>query len=261
MDHQSLKAGVVDYVARFIERELVATSKSLRTFMARPTIADKLALVDGRMVDQADRMLKSWREAAHEGGQNAPLPVVLVATSKDYASTSLSSARPIAQQKYMHIDGSGNRIHVRVDKNDLRVQVAFFCADGDTASSMVSQFKLYCTDFRHRYASAYFERLGYAYAFAMRVEDSNLFASNVAVGEQTNLTVLVVDLTFNCEIPYFRPPSPDDGLTLVKHVVLVKPDEVQRRHHVYASTHNSDAFVFNSTDPTLETVGFMEQLP
>lgn len=37
----------------------------------------------------------------------------------------------------------------------------------------------------------------------MQLEDSQIFATPQQISEQDNLTVLVFDLTFNCNTPYF----------------------------------------------------------
>lgn len=200
MATKAIKVCAVHFFKRFLN-ELVATTKSMETFNARPD-EQKLAIVVGRLVDQHEEMLNKWREAGVNGAIS-PLPVFLMAFGKDYTSSGLEKGRSVSVRNLTVCDDDGNFFRVRLDKHDQRVQIVLYCPDHETAFSFASQFKLFANRYENRHNTAFSAYNGIYYGFAMTLEDNQVYAPSSQIADQDNLTVLTFDLTFTCHTPYF----------------------------------------------------------
>lgn len=201
MATKAIKICAVNFMKSYLDSLVADGSKIIEAFNKRP-IQGKLALVTGRLVDSHEEMLNKWREKGVNGALS-PLPVFLMGFDKSYASTGLEKGRSVAMQNFIVRDNADNYFKVRVSKHDQRVQVVLYCPDHETAFSFANQFKLFCADYKNRHHFAISEYNGVAYPFAMTLEDNNVFAPSSQIADQDNLSVLVFDLTFNCNTPYF----------------------------------------------------------
>lgn len=219
MATKAIKIAAVEFMKCFLE-DVIATNKVIEGFKQRP-IEQRLAVVTGRLVDQHEAMLNKWREKGVHGARS-PLPIFLMGFDKGYASSGLEKGKSIVDRKFIVHDDLGRFLKVRVSKHDQRLQIVLYAPDHDTAFSLADQFKLYCAEFRNRHLLAYTPYHGAAYPFAMNLEDNNIFAANSQIPDQDNLTVLVFDLTFSCNTPYFLGDdvSQEPYLPVVRAVVM-----------------------------------------
>lgn len=200
MATRAIKICAVNFFKRFLD-EVVPTTKAMETFNQRPA-EQKFALVVGRLMEQHDEMLNKWREEGVNGAIS-PLPVFLMAFSKDYSSSGLEKGRSVSVRNLTVCDDDGNYFRVRLDKHDQRVQIVLYSPDAETAFSFASQFKLFANRYENRHNTANTPYNGQYYGFAMTLEDNQVYAPSAQIADQDNLTVLVFDLTFTCHTPYF----------------------------------------------------------
>lgn len=201
MATRAIKEAAAYFMLQYF-RQLVANgNQAIAHFIERPD-NKKMAIAPGRLVDQSEEMLNKWREQGVNGARS-PLPVFIMGFAKDYSSTGLEKGRSVALQKYTVQDDKGNFFYLRLDKHDQRVQVVLAAPDHETAFSLASQFKLYCGDYSNRHLFSITDYNGLHYGFPMQLEDSQIFGTPQQIADQDNLTVLVFDLTFNCNTPYF----------------------------------------------------------
>ncbi|AZI14495.1 hypothetical protein [Avibacterium paragallinarum] len=201
MATRAIKEAAAHFMQRFFQQLVANGNQAIAHFITRPD-NKKMAIVPGRLVDQVEEALNKWREKA-ANGTRSPLPIFLMGFAKDYSSTGLEKGRSVALPKYTVCDDQGNFFYLRLDKHDQRVQIVLFAPDHETAFSLASQFKLYCGDYgnRHLFSINHYNDLNYG--FPMQLEDSQIFGASQQIADQDNLTVLVFDLTFNCNTPYF----------------------------------------------------------
>ncbi len=196
MATRAVKEAAAHFMLQFFRQLVPNGNQAIAHFIERPD-NKKLAIAPGRLVDQSEEMLAKWREKGANGARS-PLPIFLMGFAKDYSSTGLEKGRSVALQKYTVQDDKGNFFYLRLDKHDQRVQVVLAAPDHETAFSLASQFKLYCSNYGNRHLFSITDYNGLNYGFPMQLEDSQIFGAPQQISEQDNLTVLVFDLTFNC---------------------------------------------------------------
>ena len=201
MATRAIKEAASYFMLQFFHQIVANGNRAIANFIMRPD-NKKLAIAPGRLVDQSEDMIGKWREHG-ANGTLSPFPIFIMGFAKDYSSTGLEKGRSVTQQRYTVKDDKGNFFHLRLDKHDQRVQVVLAAPDHETAFSLASQFKLYCGNYGNQHLFSITEYNGLHYGFPMQLEDSQIFATPQQISEQDNLTVLVFDLTFNCNTPYF----------------------------------------------------------
>lgn len=183
-----------------------------------------IKLAPGRMSEDAEEMLKAYRrDQQGEHGANAKLPVVIFALARDFVGTGGDwGARPMARELVTFTEGQGatpgkprSYYGLRTAMHDVRVQVAIFAADKQSARSLAAQFSMFLGDFgenRHLVAE---HRFGQYLIQAPAVVENPDVAFMVA-GEAKNMTVLAGDFTLKATTPFFDAPKvgeENDGST------------------------------------------------
>lgn len=216
----AIKECAVNFFKNFLD-EVKPYNDCMREFNNRP-VNSKLKIVTGRLVDQIEQMLAKWRENPDKDKSHHKLPVFIMGFGKEYSSTGLEKGRSISQNNFVVRDKDGHYFNLRVDKHDQRVQIALFSQDEESAFRFSSQFKLYCsrTENRNQYAITTYNDIDYT--FPMTLEDNNIFGVNQTIDSQDNLTILVFDLTFNCNTPYFLGEIDSAGNEIAPYLPVVK---------------------------------------
>lgn len=172
-------------------------------------------LAPGRMSEDAEEMLKAYRrDQQGEHGANAKLPVVIFALARDYVGTGGDwGARPMPRQLVTFSDAQGavpgqlrSYYGLRTAMHDVRVQVAIFAADKQSARSLAAQFAMFLGDFGENRQITAEHRFGQYTVQAPAVIENPDMAFMVA-GEAKNMTVLAGDFTLKVTTPFFDAPK------------------------------------------------------
>lgn len=228
MASREIKTAITKFVLKYFDELIPNGNKQIASFLNRKA-ENKIAIAPSRLVDKVDEMLSLYRERGKraENNANVALPIFILGFDKNYAPTGLERGASIVDKMVVE-DDEHHYFYLRLSKHEQRAQLVLFCRDEETAFLFADQFKLYCAAFNHRTSPVRYFYNGKAYEFKMILEDNNIFGANNPIAEQENLTVLVFDLNFICQTPYFSGYEPENNpyLPTVKMVnISVKEAE------------------------------------
>jgi hypothetical protein len=219
-----LEMGLGQYMGQYYA-QLVADTPFMEEFIARG-LSKSIVWVPGRMIDEVDKMVEAWRQNDNKKditdpdgapGVSSRLPVVFVAMSKDFMpgmpdySTAIGAPVDVTHPN----DPDQRNLKVRVSANEYRAQIVFVAAELHSAHSLALQFNLWANGpggrrFKHRHM---FGALANDYPASLEQID---IGAVDAKAEQSNLTILIADLTIRAAIPIFQ--GPPEGYPLVQEV-------------------------------------------
>lgn len=210
-----IKAAFGRYLQSFYG-QLVADTPALAEYAARG-FAKSAVWAPGRMVDQVEDMLASWRKNDTAGAARATpyLPVMIVAMAKDYVPAPSDYARPLADAVDVMIPGDAKQrvFRMRAVTADIRCQVAICAPEESTARSIAMQLSLFAQSLENRRFNALYRLVGLDEGWPVVLELPDLQAiSNPS--EVKNLTVLTVDIQMRATVPLLTAPAgaaPNDG--------------------------------------------------
>lgn len=211
-DQFPLKTAISKYMRRWYDL-LYPDTKSVQEYVARG-FAHGCQWVPGRMVDQAEDMLKAYQKNDNAPqGRNTLLPVVLVGMSKDYTPMGADWGGRQLGRQLIRIEEEGSVYGYRQAMHEKRVQIVIFAADEATANSLAAQFSLFIGDIPNRRFQAVHEFGQYKVAMPVVIETPDIIFMEVKT-EQKNITILAADINLKAQIPYFDAPKvgePNDG--------------------------------------------------
>lgn len=189
--------------------QLVPSTPQLAEFAARG-LGQSIVWAPGRMVDQADELLASWRrnDATGQTTRAYELPVMLVAIAPDWTPTDGAFAPAVADAQWVIFreDPKERVFKLRQIQGEIRAQVVVFASNPATAQSLMAQLILWFSqtdgrDFRavHRFA-------GFDAAHACKIHPPPDVASKIDV-ETKIVTALALDLTIQASIPLYSAPA------------------------------------------------------
>lgn len=192
--------------------EIIPVTKELQVYMQRDR-THRVAVCADRMIDDAQKLLDKYNQTLKGAnhGIHSPLPVILVAFSKDNQPIAADRGEALSYPRLMQLGDEFSQYYkMRMDHVEKRVQIAFFAHTSETAKSLTSQIRLYFQRFNYyRYPIAWhfggydFELTGSFQEFPVPDEVADL-------AERTNLTILVWNLTAQFQIPYLTAPEPHE---------------------------------------------------
>lgn len=188
---------------------LVGDTPAMREFSARP-FAKSAVWAPGRMIDQAEEMLKAWRKNdTSQADQATPyLPVMIAAMSKDFTPAPPEFSRGLSDA-YLPVTIPGDvkeRVfYLRGAVSDVRAQVAIFSAEPDTAKSIAMQLHTYASAIRNRRFYATYKLAGVGDLWPVVLELPDLMSVPLPT-EVKNMTVLTVDISMRATIPLLVKP-------------------------------------------------------
>lgn len=169
-----------------------------------------MVFAPGRMVDQVELMLSSWRRNDNSGapGTSAYLPILFVAVAPDYTETPGEHGRPLTD--YMAVGFGTDTLRrsflVRAMHVDLRAQIVVVAPNIDTAASMIGQLCHWCIERRRIFAPHEFA--GFTSHWPVHVLPGDRMAITMPQGE--HMTALSLDLTIRATLPQFKRPGPGE---------------------------------------------------
>jgi hypothetical protein len=200
---QPIKAGFGVMLRSFFDG-LVPMTAGVDDLQSRG-FANAVGICPGRMVDDAEAMLKKWlKDDTGTPSQGAMLPAMLVAFGHDYTPTGRDFARQLTDATFIRLEDDPRVFELRTMANDQRVQVAIAAHDPATAKSIAAQLALFL-DSNRRFGATY-PFAGYDNTWPVTIEMPDSPASEIKTGAK-NLVLLVVDLNLKATIPLYRAPA------------------------------------------------------
>lgn len=191
---------------------LIADTPALTEYAGR-AFAKSAVWAPGRMIDQVEEMLASWRknDTSREDRATPFLPIIIAACSKDYMPAQPDYSRQAADAVDVMIPGDPqNRVFkMRTALSEVRVQVAVVAADEPTARSIAMQLALYSQAIERRRIYADYKLAGVdtKWPFVWKEPDVNAISMPQEV---KNLTVLTVDFNGVASVPLLSYPKAGD---------------------------------------------------
>lgn len=198
-----IKAGFARYLAGY-HQSIIPDSDGVAEFRRR-SFANAFAYAPGRMVDDADSMLKAWRRNDNtQSRKYAPfLPVVLVAIAKDLTNAPSDWAQRIQGDAVpVQVDGDPlNRwLDLRTMPQELRVQVLFVASNINDAHSLFNQFRNWVTRLENRRFSVEYTLAGQKSTWPAVITDPDVLGSSIP-SDAKNITLITADLAIKATIP------------------------------------------------------------
>jgi hypothetical protein len=206
-----IKAAFGRYLQGF-HAMLIADTPAMTEYAAR-AFSKSAVWAPGRMVDQVEEMIASWRKNDTSGEARATpyLPIIIAAVSKDYMPAMPDWTRQAADPVDVMIPGDAkNRVFkMRTAFAEIRVQVAVAAAEEATARSIAMQLQLYSSAIERRrvYADYRLAGVNTKWPFVWKEPDVNAIAMP---GDVKNLTVLTVDFNGVASVPMLSYPKSGD---------------------------------------------------
>jgi hypothetical protein len=180
--------------------------------------SDAFVLMAGSKIDDIEKKLAKWRESYNDKDKpanSAFLPIVLVSFAKDLVQvpSEWGLNRGIFEQ-VTHADDAPNQAptFVTLFKGERRAQLTVLAADTETARGIATQLGLALCNrgaFDNKFKVLYpFQ--GRKYGFWATVLAQDMMATNVDIGVP-NLNALVIDLTIQESIPFFKQDKDGNG--------------------------------------------------
>ncbi len=210
-----IKAAYGAYIGRW-HAGLLGDTKSTREFAARP-LGRAAMFVPGRMIDQAEDMLESYRknENTTEPGKNTILPIAMVAMAKDAMPVMGDIGQQIADRIMVCLtdEPDASVYGYRQGYYEWRTQIVIAAADEPSAHSLAAQFTLFvAVKGNRRFLSAY-EWGEYTVHMPVTIETPDVTFMAVQ-NDAKNLTILAADVTLRALVPFLDAPKegePNDG--------------------------------------------------
>jgi len=203
-----IELGLAQYMVGF-HGSLVADTQAMQEYAARE-VAKSIVWVPGRMIDDVEKMLAEWRKNENNAGPglSSMLPVAFLALDKNFLPVLPEFGVAVPDMPIVFPDDELGRVYsCSTTCNEYKAQLVFIAPEAATAHSLILQFNHWTTQgpAGRRFATEY-EFAGFKQKFPAVFEaiDYGGVASNL---DQTNLTILVVDMTIRATVPIFRAPA------------------------------------------------------
>jgi hypothetical protein len=208
-----IKIGFGHYLGRF-HAGLIASTPAMQEFAARP-FSQCAVWAPGRMIDQVEDMLASWRKNDNAGSERPRpyLPVIIAAMAKDYMPAPPEFSRVVPDDTFVTLpdDPLGRLFKLRMVVADVRTQVAIMAPEEPTARSIALQLDLFVKATENRSFYAPFTLAGMTEQWPVTLEMPELQAISVPIGDTKNMTILTVDIQARATVPLLRAPGPGEA--------------------------------------------------
>lgn len=220
-----IKAAIGQWAGEFYA-QFSPDTPALNEWVARG-LKTSIVWAPGRMVDQVEEMLSSWRRNDNIGaaGTSAFSPVMFVAVATEYTGSPGEVGRPLTD--YMPfsfpLDTLKRSFRLRMSSVDLRAQIAIVAPEALSAMSVIAQLDAWTVE-RRTFKST-FPFAGFNTQWPVQVLGADRMAISTPLGE--HVAILTLDLTLRAAMPFFYGPqgdepndgnSPDPGYPVIAEV-------------------------------------------
>lgn len=195
--------------------EIIPVTRELRALMQRER-AYRVAICADRMVDDASKLLEKYNQEVKNGqyGIHSPLPIILIAFAKENQPISVDRGLALPNPKPAQLGDKNSQWYLmRADHIEKRVQIAFFAHTSESAKALTSQIRLYLQKYGNYRFPVTWHFGGYDFDLTASFQEIPITDDVADLPERTNLTVLLWNLTVQCQIPYLKAPEPHQYIT------------------------------------------------
>ncbi|SER35765.1 MULTISPECIES: hypothetical protein [Pseudomonas] len=202
------------FIAKWYNSELYGDTPAVTEFAARGA-AKAIKVASGRMIDDVNAMLEAYqRDQQGPHGSNSKLPVMFVATSRDFVNTLGDwGGRQIPRQMIAFTrERNASMYGMRQAMHDVRAQFVILAPERWSASSIAAQLSNYLGNQDNRTFMATHTFGQYTIEVPIQIENPDV--QFMTAGESKNMTALVCDITLKVTTPFFdapKPGEPNDG--------------------------------------------------
>lgn len=197
--------------------QLIADTRALAEFAARD-FSKAAVWAPGRMIDQVEDMLASWRknDTSQAAQPTTALPIIIACMAKDFVPAPPEFGRGLgdAVDVMLPDDPKERTFRMRAVVADIRTQVAIVAADDATARSIALQLHAYTSAIGNRVFQSTYRLAGMDDQWPVMLENPDLMAMATPT-DVKNLTMLVLDIPLRATVPLLTVPratEPNDGL-------------------------------------------------
>lgn len=216
------------------QKWMIAETKAMNHWKQDPI---PTAIVEGRMIDDVQSMIDSYRKM---GSEKAVLPKLLMAVQRIKEAPDYSQIIGVPYEINARIpsDPKKRSLKLRAIPRSYRVQYAFLVNDPDSAQSFADQFASYIQLMEKRRIKVEYEfMLDLKDEWHLTIFDNSIYPDTASV-EETNLTVGLLDFTMSGLLPQVTAGLPQYGEPEDKPVdpawhVVVEADMYPDRDNPY----------------------------
>lgn len=205
-----IKAAFGRYLGRFYSDFLIADTPALAEFRQRG-FAKSAVWAPGRMVDQVEEMLSSWRKNDNDDSDtpHPKLPVMIAAMSKDYIPAPADYGRPMLNPVDVILPQDPKRrvFKMRSVIADIRTQVAIMAPEDPTARSIAMQLQAFAGATENRRFHSVYRLAGMDDHWPVSLETPDIQGISTPTGDAKNLTILTVDFQLRATVPMLQAPA------------------------------------------------------
>jgi hypothetical protein len=202
---------------RGFHSQLIADTRATVEFASRD-FSKAAVWAPGRMIDQVEDMLASWRknDTSQAARPNTALPIIIACMAKDFVPAPPEFGRGLgdAVDVILPDDPKERTFRMRAVVADIRTQIAIVAADDATARSIAMQLHTYTSAIGNRVFHASYRLAGMDDLWPVMLENPDLMAM-ASPSDVKNLTMLVLDIPLRATVPLLTVPKstePNDGL-------------------------------------------------
>lgn len=251
-----VKEGLGQYLRKWYDG-LFPDTKAMQEYTQRG-FSRAAVWAPGRMVDQAESMLESYRRNENGGpaGQNAVLPMVIVAVGRDMMPVNGDVGWQVGERMLIRLadDPDASVYGYRQGFYELRAQVVIAATEEATAKSLAAQFQLYVGSPANRRFDAIYQWGQYSLPYRVTIESPDVVFMAVQT-DAKNLTMLAGDLTLRMGVPFLDAPKagePNDGTSHnPPGYPIVGTVHVESRNSRVASDTDSTGTEFGTVPPVV----------
>lgn len=174
-------------------------------------LAKSVAFVPGRMIDSAMDMLNLWVRNDTDSAKPTKahrLPMVLVAMAPDTPPSGRAWGHNVSDDIFVTLDQDQKErvFKMRTQLRDVRVQMAFFAHEGDTAGHLSAQFCGWLEGYDNKRFAALWPFAGLKTPAPVTLESDDVMPQHIAV-DAKNLSIMTVDVTLKVMQPLYQGPK------------------------------------------------------
>lgn len=209
-----VRVAIGQWLGRWHSR-IIPITPQMHEYSSRD-LAKSVAYVPGRMIDSATDMLNLWMRNDTEDKKptkSHKLPMVLVAIAPDSGPSGRDWGKNISSEIFVSFDADPKErvFAMRTQMRDVRVQMAFFAHEPDTAGHLMAQLASYMEDYQAKRFDALWDFAGFRIAAPVVLESDDAFPQRIPV-DSKNMTIMTLDATFKVTHPMYRGPRAGEGI-------------------------------------------------
>lgn len=193
---------------------LLPITPQMDEYAAR-ALAKSVAFVPGRMIDSATDMLNLWIRNDTDSAKptkSHKLPMTLLAMATETPPSGRDWGINVTHEIFVSIaqDPKERVFQMKTQLRDVRLQVAFFAQEPETAGHLSAQLCHWVEGYRNKHFSALWPFAGMQMPAPITLESDDLMPQRIPV-ESKNLSIMTVDVTLKVLQTMYFAPKPGEA--------------------------------------------------